>query len=129
VLTLEENELITRTGPGTPGGELLRRYWQPAALSEELPAGGAPLPVKLLGGISSSSETKRAVPVCSASIARTGAPTSPTGDWRMAGSAASTTGGSTMSPGDASSSRESPPAARSTSGSTTPPIRARKLAA
>jgi phenylpropionate dioxygenase-like ring-hydroxylating dioxygenase large terminal subunit len=28
---------------------MLRRYWQPAALSEELPPGGAPLPVKLLG--------------------------------------------------------------------------------
>ncbi len=27
----------------------MRRYWQPAALSEELPAGGAPLPVRLLG--------------------------------------------------------------------------------
>src|SRR5437867_3603354 len=27
----------------------MRRYWQPAALSEELPVGGAPLPVRLLG--------------------------------------------------------------------------------
>src|SRR6266480_4913130 len=44
-----ENELLTRTGPGTPCGELMRRYWQPAALSEELPVGGAPLPVRLLG--------------------------------------------------------------------------------
>src|SRR5436190_16894391 len=26
----------------------MRRYWQPAALSEELPVGGAPLPVRLL---------------------------------------------------------------------------------
>lgn len=40
----EENELLTRTGPGTPGGELLRRYWQPVALAEELPQGGAPGP-------------------------------------------------------------------------------------
>ena len=30
-------------------GELMRRYWQPAALAEELPQGGAPLPVRLLG--------------------------------------------------------------------------------
>ena len=29
MLTKEENELMTRVGPGTPGGELLRRYWQP----------------------------------------------------------------------------------------------------
>src|SRR5438034_9498051 len=49
VLTEEENELLTRTGPGTPCGELMRRYWQPVALAEELPVGGAPLPVRLLG--------------------------------------------------------------------------------
>lgn len=49
MLTQEENDLLTRTGPATPGGELLRRYWQPVALVEELPARGAPLPVRLLG--------------------------------------------------------------------------------
>ena len=47
--TLEENQRLTRVGPGTPAGELIRRYWQPAALSEQLPTGGAPLPVELLG--------------------------------------------------------------------------------
>ena len=31
----EQNELITRTGPGTPGGALLRSYWQPVALVDE----------------------------------------------------------------------------------------------
>jgi phthalate 4,5-dioxygenase oxygenase subunit len=45
----EENKLLTETGAGTPCGELMRRYWQPAALSEELPPGGAPLPMILLG--------------------------------------------------------------------------------
>jgi phthalate 4,5-dioxygenase len=30
-----QNELITRIGPGTPCGELLRRYWQPVALLDE----------------------------------------------------------------------------------------------
>lgn len=30
-----QNELITRVGPGTPGGELMRHYWQPAALVDE----------------------------------------------------------------------------------------------
>src|SRR5262245_38065577 len=49
MLTREENDLLTQIGPGTPGGALIRRYWQPAALSEELPPGGAPLPVRLLG--------------------------------------------------------------------------------
>jgi nitrite reductase/ring-hydroxylating ferredoxin subunit len=42
------NDLLTQTGPGTPCGALLRRYWQPVALSEELPPGGAPLPVRIL---------------------------------------------------------------------------------
>ena len=45
----EENDLLTQIGRGTPCGELMRRYWQPAALCEELPQGGAPFPLKLLG--------------------------------------------------------------------------------
>jgi phenylpropionate dioxygenase-like ring-hydroxylating dioxygenase large terminal subunit len=49
MLTREENDLLTQTGPGKPGGDLLRRYWQPVALAEELPPGGAPLPVQVLG--------------------------------------------------------------------------------
>jgi phthalate 4,5-dioxygenase oxygenase subunit len=49
MVTREVNERMTRVGPGTPGGALMRRYWQPVALSEELPPGGAPLPVRLLG--------------------------------------------------------------------------------
>src|SRR3989449_2166510 len=49
MLPQTENDLLTQTGPGTPCGELLRRYWQPAALSEELPQGGAPVPIRLLG--------------------------------------------------------------------------------
>ncbi len=49
MLTREENELVTRTGPGTPGGDLLRRYWQPVALEAELPLGSPPIPVQLLG--------------------------------------------------------------------------------
>jgi len=32
----EEQELLTRVGPGTPMGELLRRYWQPVAAASEL---------------------------------------------------------------------------------------------
>src|SRR5216684_1591436 len=49
MLTKEQNDLLTQTGPGTPGGALLRCYWQPVALAEELPPGGAPLPVRVLG--------------------------------------------------------------------------------
>ena len=36
MLTLEQNEFLTGVGPGTPGGELLRRYWHPVAAAQEL---------------------------------------------------------------------------------------------
>lgn len=49
MLTREQNDLLTRVGPGTPGGEMLRRYWTPAALSVEVPPGGPPVPLRLLG--------------------------------------------------------------------------------
>ena len=49
MLSAEQNNLITRTGRGTGAGNLLRRYWQPAALVDEL-SGNRPIkPVKLLG--------------------------------------------------------------------------------
>jgi phthalate 4,5-dioxygenase len=38
MLTKEHNEMLVRTGPGTPMGELFRRFWLPVLLSEELPA-------------------------------------------------------------------------------------------
>jgi len=45
----EQNEFLVRTGPGTPMGELFRRYWLPALLLEELPeADCPPVRVKLL---------------------------------------------------------------------------------
>lgn len=36
MLTAEQNETLTRIGPGTPMGKLLRRYWQPFAAASEL---------------------------------------------------------------------------------------------
>jgi phthalate 4,5-dioxygenase oxygenase subunit len=49
MLKREHNELATRTGPGTPMGELFRRYWIPALLAEELPENECPpVRVKLL---------------------------------------------------------------------------------
>ncbi len=42
----EQNELLTQTGPGSAMGELFRRYWLPALLSEELPEPDGP-PVRL----------------------------------------------------------------------------------
>jgi phthalate 4,5-dioxygenase oxygenase subunit len=50
MLKHEENELITRVGPGTPMGNFMREYWVPAMLSSELPgADSDPLRVMLLG--------------------------------------------------------------------------------
>ena len=37
MLTREENEYMCRVGPGTPMGDLLRRYWVPAIPSTDLP--------------------------------------------------------------------------------------------
>ena len=50
MLSREENELLTRVGAGTPMGQLMRRYWMPALLSEEIPAADCPpVRVRLLG--------------------------------------------------------------------------------
>jgi phenylpropionate dioxygenase-like ring-hydroxylating dioxygenase large terminal subunit len=49
MLTAEQNKLLTETGPDTPMGTVFRHYWQPALLSRQLEADGAPIPVKILG--------------------------------------------------------------------------------
>jgi phthalate 4,5-dioxygenase len=49
MLRREQNDLLTQTGPGTPGGALFRSYWIPALLAEELPENECPpVRVKLL---------------------------------------------------------------------------------
>ncbi|WP_257167282.1 aromatic ring-hydroxylating dioxygenase subunit alpha [Bradyrhizobium sp. SRS-191] len=49
MMSKEQNDLITRIGPDAPAGKLMRMYWQPAALVDEL-AGERPVrAVKLLG--------------------------------------------------------------------------------
>ena len=48
MLTPQQNARLTQTNPGTPCGDLMRRYWQPVALSREvLPF--APIPVLVMG--------------------------------------------------------------------------------
>jgi phthalate 4,5-dioxygenase oxygenase subunit len=49
MLTREENDLLCRVEGKAPMGEMLRRYWIPAAMSSELQAGGAPRRTRLLG--------------------------------------------------------------------------------
>ncbi|HEX7743293.1 MAG TPA: aromatic ring-hydroxylating dioxygenase subunit alpha [Sphingobium sp.] len=50
MMSREQNDFITRTGPGDPAGRLMRRYWQPVALVEEFAGDARPIKaVKLLG--------------------------------------------------------------------------------
>ena len=49
MLTRDENEKLTRTGPGTEMGALVRRYWIPVLDADEVAPDGAPVRVKLLG--------------------------------------------------------------------------------
>ena len=50
MLTLEENDLLCRTGAGTPMGNLFRRFWLPALLSRELARpDGPPVRLRILG--------------------------------------------------------------------------------
>ena len=49
MLSIEDNELMTRVGPGTPMGTLMRLYWMPAVLSAEVVKDGVPHRTRLLG--------------------------------------------------------------------------------
>ncbi len=49
MMSQEMNDQITRVGPDAPAGAVLRRYWQPAALSDELVGARPVVPVQLLG--------------------------------------------------------------------------------
>ena len=49
MLSAEQNDVITRTGPALPAGDLLRQYWQPAALVDELSGNRPVKPVRLFG--------------------------------------------------------------------------------
>jgi phenylpropionate dioxygenase-like ring-hydroxylating dioxygenase large terminal subunit len=50
MLTVEDNEMLTRTGPGTSMGVLFRRFWMPALLSEELAEpDGVPVRLRIMG--------------------------------------------------------------------------------
>lgn len=49
MLTAEQNERLTKVGPGTPAGELLRRYWHPVAIAADLTAENPAKFVRILG--------------------------------------------------------------------------------
>ena len=49
MLSHEDNELLCRTGAGTPMGEMMRRFWMPAVVLHELEPDGKPIRIRLLG--------------------------------------------------------------------------------
>ncbi|HEY3116728.1 MAG TPA: Rieske 2Fe-2S domain-containing protein, partial [Chloroflexota bacterium] len=49
MLATELNKRLCLTGPGTPAGELLRRYWQPVGLSRQVTPGGQPRQLRVMG--------------------------------------------------------------------------------
>src|SRR5215467_11811278 len=50
MLSAEDNRLLTQSDAGTPMGELLRRFWLPVLLSEELPEpDGSPKKIVVMG--------------------------------------------------------------------------------
>ncbi|MDB5662419.1 MAG: (2Fe-2S)-binding protein [Sphingomonas bacterium] len=49
MLSHEDNELLCRIGLGTPMGNLMRRFWMPALLTQELERDGKPVRIRLLG--------------------------------------------------------------------------------
>lgn len=49
MLAKKQADLLTQTDRGTPLGEMMRRYWQPVGLSEEVTSGGRPKQAKVMG--------------------------------------------------------------------------------
>ena len=98
MLARDDNERVTRVGPGTPMGATMRRYWLPALLGWELPEPDCPpVRVKLLGEELVAFRDSRGRSGSSTSAARTGGRRSFSGATRSAGCAASTTAGSSTS--------------------------------
>lgn len=49
MLTEEQNRMLTQVSAGTPGGELLRRYWHPVAIARELTPDSPTMLIRVLG--------------------------------------------------------------------------------
>ena len=108
MLTPAENELITRTGAGTPGGAFLRRFWYPVLTPDELAPGGAPSACVCWARTSWRFAAATVASGCWTKPVRTGAPASCSRATRTAGCAASSTAGRSTSPAPSSTCRPSP---------------------
>ena len=103
MLSMDSNDILTRVGPGTPMGELMREYWIPACLPTELAADGDADAAAAAGR--EADRLPRQLRAASASwiiAARIAAPRCSSAATRKTASAASTTAGSSTSPATAS---------------------------
>ncbi len=114
MISQEQNDLMTRVGPGTPAGKLLRNYWQPVALVDQFLNSSRPVladqgtrrRIRIVSGM------KKTSTACSTATARTAAPTSPTAATRTASCAACSTAGCSTSRASAWRRRPSPQGSR-----------------
>src|SRR5829696_4990673 len=128
MLTAEQNAELTRVGPGTPMGELLRRYWYPVAFTRQLEE----FPVKRVRLLGEDWALYR-TPDGSYGVVEEQCPHRRrrwlTGASRPRGCAAATTAGCSAATGPASTSRPSSTRPRSRTGSGPGPAGPRSSAA
>ena len=110
MLTVEENDLLTKIDNDAPMAELMRQHWTPVCLIEEVAEpDGTPLASR---GVRPQLRAASAIPrvawVCWTSCARIGKPRWFLGGTKIAGCAASITAGSSTSTATASPCRRSP---------------------
>ena len=110
MLAIEDNERVTRVGPGTPMGDTMRRYWMPALLAWELPEPDCPPGARQAArrGARGVPRHARGASGSSTSAVRTAAPRSSSAATRTAACAASTTAGSSTSTATASTMMNEP---------------------
>ena len=98
MLSHEENQLLTQVGPGTPMGELFRRFWIPVLLAAELPRSDSdPVRARILGEDLIAFAIPAAGSACWPTTARIAARRCSSAATRKAACAASTTAGSSTS--------------------------------
>ena len=95
MMSREQNEQLSRIGPGTLMGKLLRRYWKPFLLAEEIPEPDCPpVRVKLIGeNLVAFRDSKGRIGLGSTSSAPTAASPCGSARTRNAGCAAPITAG------------------------------------
>jgi hypothetical protein len=116
VLSREDNELLVRVGPGTPMGNLFRRFWTPIALASEVgPPDSPPVRVDVVGESFVAFRDSDGELGLLDAYCRTAAPASIGAAKKRTGFAAFTTAGSSIATAGASTCRIVPKASSSES--------------